>query len=869
MTTDDEAYERFVEGYFSAGRRSVPEDWPEDLRERCRLFLKLAQSSDSVAAQGGSAGLMHTLSVRGVESSVTLRGPDQQPPEDLTQGPDRYVVEEEIARGGMGKILLAYDRDFRRRIAMKVMLSRPHLAAQSSRFLEEAQATAQLEHPNIGPVYDIGLNADGNIFFTMKWIRGRNLGEILAAGEVEFTQIRLVQLLQQVAMGVDFAHHRGVIHRDLKPDNIMVGDYGEVLVMDWGLAKILGHTSAAGQVSAADLDEKARDQVVTSRAEKGVQTLRGAVQGSAAYMAPEQAQGDIDAIDARTDVFGLGTVLYAILTGELVVYEGVTLQEVLGKARRGEVVVPSQRTPERYIPPALEEICMKALAPRPADRFQSARDLHDRLQAYVEGIHDEERRAAEAARLLGEADALRGEWERLMRAERELRQQEARLRGEIPAHGDAQAKESLWRAVEELKRAGEATSRLFNETTAAYHSVLRTQTTNESARKQLAEMYFDRMTFAEARGDREAASLYQGLVVQQHDPEYAELLGSEELVELRSDPPGAEVFLSRYEEHGVVLIATEPELLGETPLCRGLPRGSYLIRLRKPGFTEVLYPAFLERGCGVDETIRLYVEGTIPDGYLQIAGGHSVVGGMSSSAVLPRSRLRLKEFFAARFPVTLNEYCEFLTDYFPHAPLDDDQRYRMTPKFDRQALVVQGADGVYRPNAELRGKTSETGLRGDWPVVAVSWTGATEYCRWRSGQTGVALRLLEESEWERCARGADGRLYPWGNEFDWALCKGALSRAGQSSLEPIGSISSDVSPFGLRDMAGGVREFCQKARGAGYPLMKGGSWFHYLPAVFSSESRMALQSDDMKSSDIGFRVGFETLPQREQSCQGF
>jgi serine/threonine-protein kinase len=300
----------------------------------------------------------------------------------------------------MGRILLAYDRDFRRRVAVKVLAVEHADRSRVARFLEEAQATAQLEHPNIAPVYDVGVERPGAPFFTMKWIRGKNLHEIVKTGRADYSLIQLVQILQQAAMGVHFAHSRGVIHRDLKPQNVMVGDYGEVLVVDWGLAKVLGRPQAAEEVDPARL-------VSTERAAQGEASLEGAIRGSPAYMAPEQAAGASDAIDARTDVYGLGCILYEILTGGPP-HAGATAKVALGQARRGEVEPPSRRARGRDVPRELDAICLKALAPRQQDRFPECarvprraaalRRGHPRRGATCGGSRSPRSRGARAAR---------------------------------------------------------------------------------------------------------------------------------------------------------------------------------------------------------------------------------------------------------------------------------------------------------------------------------------------------------------------------------------------------------------------------------------------------------------------------------------
>jgi len=853
MKGDDDLYEEFVENYFASGKESVSESWSDDLKERCLLFLKFVRTQNPGLS---SRSILATLSYDGIDADVSLSGAPPPPPEELSPGKERYVVEQEIARGGMGRILLAYDRDFRRRIAMKVLLVPMTRRAEVSRFLEEAQATAQLEHPNIGPVYDVGLDESGAPFFTMKWIRGRNLEEILLRARKDFTLIRLVQILQQVAMGVDFAHSRGVVHRDLKPQNIMVGDYGEALVMDWGLAKVLGHQiskdekvgEGGPEALAADGDSQDGEQVKTSRSEKGIHTLRGAVQGSLAYMAPEQARGEVDSIDARTDVFGLGAILYFVLTGEIL-YDGNSLDELLGKARRCEFLPPRERRPKAGIPPLLEEICLAALQPDKEDRLQSAREFHDRLQAYVEGIHDEERRVAEAARLFAEADRVRDNLHRARALEDGLRRQESEARQQVQDSDGADKKQSLWSLVGEVRSRAEDVARLFNETTAAYHAVLSVEPKHAGARRALAELYHGRMRAAEARGDLEAVHLYEGLVRQQQDSQYLEVLSGGELVRLDTRPVGAEVFLSRYEERGILLVESTPERLGQTPIAQELPRGSYLFRLRLDGHEEVRYPVLIERGKPIDEKISLYREGTIPEGFVQIPAGVSIVGGDPTVfSVLPRRRERLEEFFVRRFPVTLGEYYEFLTDYFAGEPPSEEAYYAMAPVFGKENLAVRTPDGKFEAPSQRHPPL---------PVVAVTQSAIAAFCSWLGGRLGRVVAPLTESQWERCARGADGRIFPWGNEFDWALCHGGVSKKKTPGMAAVGTFPSDTSPFGVRDLAGCVREFCEAEEGAEYVPLKGGAWYYNLAFLFRCDNRTVVVRGpvSLKSQDVGFRVG--------------
>ena len=313
---------------------------------------------------------------------------------------ERYVVDREIARGGMGAILRAVDGDIRREVALKVMLSQD--AAKRPRFIEEAQITGQLEHPNIVPVHELSVDAEGRVFFTMKLVRGRSLEDVLKrmrkqphSGDRKYSLVRLLNVVVNVCHAMAFAHSKGVIHRDLKPSNVMLGDFGEVLVMDWGLAKVLGRPEEAepGHVQQARPLPGAvteSGQVRTSRQESGTDaTLDGSVIGTPVYMPPEQAEGRVGEVDERSDVYALGAMLYEILTLQPPVETRGGALVVIGRVSRGEVIAPERRAPDRAqegkIPKELSAIAMKALSLKMEDRYGSVEEFRRDIELYLEG----------------------------------------------------------------------------------------------------------------------------------------------------------------------------------------------------------------------------------------------------------------------------------------------------------------------------------------------------------------------------------------------------------------------------------------------------------------------------------------------------
>jgi eukaryotic-like serine/threonine-protein kinase len=312
-------------------------------------------------------------------------------------GGARYRVRRVLGSGGMGEVRLSKDAWIGRDVAVKVI--RPgrgsHQAARA-RFLREARVQGQLEHPSVVPVYDFGHDADGD-FFTMKRVNGETLEEIVAAlraGDVEFaakfSRRKLLSAMSQVCLTAAFAHSRGVVHRDLKPANVMLGDFGEVYVLDWGVAKVAG---------AAELD---LDDQVSGEHGEVPQTEVGSLVGTPGYMSPEQARGENDRVGASSDVYSLGAILFELLALEPL-HRGKTVTALIAATLTAKPEAPSSRSPNLRIPPELDAICLRALADDPEARFQSARALHEGLERYLDGERDAERRHELAREHLGRA----------------------------------------------------------------------------------------------------------------------------------------------------------------------------------------------------------------------------------------------------------------------------------------------------------------------------------------------------------------------------------------------------------------------------------------------------------------------------------
>ncbi len=317
-----------------------------------------------------------------MSKTIKFSETDRDLPKHVKNGFMRYRDFQPLTQGGEALLQTCYDENLGRTVVMKTLLPQlQNLEVYRKRFLREARVTAQIPHPVTVPVYEISRDADGNAYFTMKKLGGRDLCEILdqiAEGHQEtidkFPVDQLLNILIHVGQCLAFAHNMGVVHRDLKPANIMVGDYGEVTLLDWGLAKVWD----------MDKDDDLEALVRSGQQQvSGRLTGRGDVQGTPFYMSPEQAR-ETGNVDERSDIYNMGIMLFEVLTNQSFM-SGRNFKEIKRKILEDPVRTPADMLPRGSVPPDLNAICLKALLKDPKDRYGRMDDLVDDIRNHLLG----------------------------------------------------------------------------------------------------------------------------------------------------------------------------------------------------------------------------------------------------------------------------------------------------------------------------------------------------------------------------------------------------------------------------------------------------------------------------------------------------
>ena len=347
-----------------------------------------------VLNQDGAIGAIPRVHLRDTSEDTRLIRPTSPETSKLSGQPSRYQLIGELARGGMGAIFQGRDLDLGRDLAVKVIREehRDH-PEMVRRFVEEAQIGGQLQHPGIVPVHELGRLPDGRLFIAMKLVRGRTLAALLATRRgPDEDRMRFLSIFEQVCQTMAYAHARGVIHRDLKPSNIMVGSFGEVQVMDWGLAKVLDQGGVADEEKAILASGDASAVWTLRSGSAAMESRPGSVLGTPSYMAPEQARGALDTLDERADVFALGSILCEILTGQPA-FVGKGGAELYRKAERADLSDALARLDACDADAELVALARSCLAAAPKHRPRDAGMVVAGLTAYLRGVEGRLREA--------------------------------------------------------------------------------------------------------------------------------------------------------------------------------------------------------------------------------------------------------------------------------------------------------------------------------------------------------------------------------------------------------------------------------------------------------------------------------------------
>jgi len=765
----------------------------------------------------------------------------------------RYRELGHLGVGATADVLRVRDPDLNRVLAMKIL--KPTLVrngAAVTRFVEEAQATSQLNHAGIVPVHEIGKLKDGRPYFTMSVVHGQTLRTFLnqTSRSSERPVQRMVILFHKICETMAYAHAREIIHRDLKPENILFGDFGELLVVDWGLAKVMSKNRKASD------DDDGTGPIVTTRSgDRSLITQLGTVAGTPAYMAPEQAAGEVDKITPATDVFALGAILYEMIQGSRMDID------------RGDGVLDELE----YDPGSPLAIALQAASANPAERYPDAVMLLLDVQAWLDGSRKHGLAQTVASRAMQKEPKITD----LRRVAQDLRERANDQWEHIPPNASAEDKRDAWRLQDQARKTEERAAVLEAEVLQTHRNALVHSPNLKVSHERLARFYREQHEEAEANRSTSEAARIEILLRAHNRGEHDMYLSGGGFLTLHTDPAGARVKLYGLELEDRRLKETEIEELGTTPLdAVELPQGSFVLHIESQGYATVRYPIHVKRGAHWDgvppmndepHPIYLPVDGElgIHDRYVP-AGFFTAGGDRRATAPFRRKEIWVDDFVIRTFPVTQAQFLEFINDLASAGNHEACVRYapQSTGDEDKASFLWKRLpDGRFQLG----------NLAPDLPIFNVDWYSAVAYAEWYGQREGVKWRLPVELEWEKAARGVDGRSHPWGDFIDPTFCCYKSSHAGHPKVPRIGTFKTDASVYGARGLGGSVRDWCFDTFDVGRPHLedgvaiiepgdgdaqarpvRGGAWANDENTVYSASR--GWQPPAVRSKRVGFRL---------------
>jgi serine/threonine-protein kinase len=733
-----------------------------------------------------------------------------------------------IGRGGTGWVFRAHDPLLNRDVAVKVARPEGGEAARQA-LLAEARVTSRIQHPAVLPVHRV-VDCDGTLCVIYRLAPRTTLEEVIHGNLRHLLHVLAPQarmhLAQEAAGAVVRAHTLGVVHGDLHPGNVVLGPDVEPYILDWG----------------------------------GVGRAQGEFSGHPGYAAPERLRGDPPS--PESDVYSMAVISWELATSQRLRtrYPDEDLGTFIARWREGGTALP-----DAGLHPALHQLIQEGLNRDPSQR-PTAKELVTRVRLYLTGQADLEARNQAVQKLLAIGrDALEDHRDLKERIEAEHKVA-AVQRAKVPAHAPPSQKRPLWEAEDRVAQLFvEQETTWVSAVESTFHAWTLNQD-NQAARALLAELWWTRFLQIEGSGGpSEIATALERLRIFD-DGRYARALATPATVSLAVDVPGATATLHRFIERERVLVPERVDRFELPWKRRELGPGSWLLTIEAPGCERVIYPVSLRRREHHRGQPTLLPTGSSGEGFVRVTAGAFRMGAAPltrQTAWRPGGRGPLRTFQAGGDPLARNpvESCSpTLGDfYIARTCVRSDVYLAFLNDLPRREANrhVPGEAGLYdeyRPYWECRKGRWRLPEDWDpaWPVVAISLDDASAYADWASVQTGRPLRLPTEEEWEKAARGVDGRAFPWGQALDPTFAHMRRSQPGAPKPAAVGVYPVDCSVWGCLDMAGGVREWTSSAYDHAQIVVRSGSWQDDADELRCA-GRRGLASNG-RSSQVGFRL---------------